>query len=216
MRVSRYSSAGIEGEWQPGSHQRVLRNKLGIARKREMDQAERDALLAVQMRYVSLIETTTRFTDKLLCQIHRDWLGDIYEWAGKYRTVDISKGGFTWPGAFTVPDNMARFSQDMLARYTPCSGMTKDDICHALAVIHAEFLLIHPFREGNGRLARLLADLMVAQTNHPLPLYRFQGRGATTYRIRYLRAVQQGYLMRYAELEDFFDEALRLGEAAES
>jgi cell filamentation protein len=106
---------------------------------------------------------------------------------------------------------MARFSHEIIAQYTPCNNTPRHEICHALAIVHAELLLIHPFREGNGRLARLLADLMVAQARLPLPAYRFVGRGSVAYRARYLHAVQEAYLMRYAELEDFFEGALRFG-----
>jgi cell filamentation protein len=36
-------------------------------------------------------------TNALLCEIHRQWLWDIYEWAGRYRTVNLTKGDFRWP-----------------------------------------------------------------------------------------------------------------------
>jgi cell filamentation protein len=40
-------------------------------------------------------------------------------------------------------------------------------VAHALAVVHAELILIHPFRDGNGRVARLLALLMGLQAGLP-------------------------------------------------
>ena len=49
------TSTGIEGEYQPGSAKRVLRNKLGIQRKTEMDKIEADALIATQARYLGWI-----------------------------------------------------------------------------------------------------------------------------------------------------------------
>lgn len=48
-----------------------------------------------------------------------------------------------------------------------------DCLLEDLAIIHAEFLLIHPFREGNGRLARWLAELMCLQSGLPLPDFGF-------------------------------------------
>jgi len=109
-----------------------------------------------------------------------------------------------------VPDNMDRFSRTTLAKYTPCRPQELHELCYVLAVVHAELLFIHPFREGNGRLARWLADLMAAQAGLPLPVYRFTGRGSQAVRKRYIDAVYQGYLSRYDLLVDFFEDALRL------
>jgi cell filamentation protein len=211
--MTRYQTPiGAEVEMQPGSHGRVLRNRLGITRKTEMDRTEYLALVAVQQRYLLRISASTRFDIALICRMHRDWLCDIYEWAGEYRTVEVSKGNMTWPPAMRVPQNMERFSREVLGRYTPRQATSLREICHALAVVHAEFLLIHPFRVGNGRMARWLADLMAAQAGLPLPVYRFAGHGSQAVRARYLEAVRHGYLQRYKPLEDFFTEALRLAE----
>jgi hypothetical protein len=76
---SRYWGTGVQGEWQPDSGKRVLRNLKEIARKTEMDQEEADALLIVQGRYLNIITAETRFTADLICQMHKDWLGGIYE-----------------------------------------------------------------------------------------------------------------------------------------
>ncbi len=92
--------------------------------------------------------------------MHRDWLGKVYPWAGQYRTVELQKGAFKWPPAFRVAENMATFEQDWLARHTLCRLGALQEVARRMAEVHAEFLLIHPFREGNGRLARWLAELM--------------------------------------------------------
>ena len=85
---------GVESEWQPGSRGLVLRNRPGITRKGEMDQREFEALLQMQNAALRAVTPQTRFTAKMICKTHRDWLGEIYEWAGTYRTVEMSKAGF--------------------------------------------------------------------------------------------------------------------------
>lgn len=140
-----------------------------------------------------------------------DWLGGLYEWAGEYRTVEMSKGGFTWPPAHLVPRNMAAFENEQLARNTPCRPAPLAEVAHGIAEVHAELLLIHPFREGNGRLARWLADLMALQAGFPLPVYRLSGRGSKAERTRYLKGVVRGYYHDYAPLRDYFTEALVRG-----
>ena len=51
-----------------------------------------------------------------------------------------------------------------------------------------ELLPIHPFREGNGRLARWLSELMLLQAGLPMPLYQFTGKGSVKERERITRA----------------------------
>src|SRR4051812_18041904 len=119
--MSRYDAdEGIEGQSEPGSRGRVLRNKKGIRSVRIMDRAEYDALLAAQERYAASITSATRFSSKLICCMHFDWLGGIYEWAGRYRTVEMAKGAFRWPPAFLVAQNMVRVERETLSKCTPC------------------------------------------------------------------------------------------------
>jgi len=210
--TSRYTlTTGVEAEAEPGSRGRVLRNRLGITRKRVMEEAEYDALLRAQERFTQEIAADTRFTAAHLCQMHRDWLGDIYDWAGRYRTVELAKEDFRWPPAAFVAQNMTAFEEGLLRRHTPCPPGPLPEVARHIAEVHAELLLIHPFREGNGRLARWLADLMALQAGLPAPDYPFFGRGAAARRARYLEAVKAGYLSRYEPLSGFFVEVLEAG-----
>lgn len=118
---SRYQKpSGAEGNAQSGSRGRVLRNIAGIVRKRDMDKAEYAALVAAQSRYLETLTAQTRFTSKRLREMHRDWLHEIYPWAGQYRTVELEKDGFLWPPAFLVAQNMAQFEAGLLKTHTPC------------------------------------------------------------------------------------------------
>ena len=95
-RGRRYqTSTGVEGAFQPHSGGRVLRNLKGITRKRDMDREEYNALVRVQRAYLDQIEENTRVTAALIRQMHRDWLGALYPWAGIYRTVELAKAGFS-------------------------------------------------------------------------------------------------------------------------
>lgn len=202
---SRYDHAtGIEGETEPGSNGRVLRNLRSIKRKRDMDRAEYDALLRAYEDSLNNITAETRFTAAMLCAMHRSWLSDIYEWAGHYRTVDMSKGGFQFPPAHMIEANMAAFEAATLREHTPCTAAGLPTVTWHIARVYAELLLIHPFREGNGRLARWLSDLMTLQAGLPVPDYGFTGRGSSTQRTRYLTAVMRSYVQDYDLLEDFF------------
>ena len=60
-----------------------------------MDELEILSLIDAQEHYLDRIDTEAQFTAALICQMHHDWLGEIYPWAGQYRTVEMSKDGFT-------------------------------------------------------------------------------------------------------------------------
>jgi len=202
------SPTGPEAETEPGSRGHVLRNLLGITSKTEMDRVEHDALLLVQAEYQRTIGDRTSFTAETLRRMHRDWLGGIYAWAGRYRTVDLTKEGFRWPPAHMVAENMERFDHERLRTHTPCAPGSLPQVALRIAEVHADLLLIHPFREGNGRLARWLAGLMALQADLPAPAYRFEGRGSRAERARYLAAVKRGYRGDYEDLRDFFVDAV--------
>jgi cell filamentation protein len=154
------------------------------------------------------IEDTTRFDAALLCSMHRAWLGKLYSWAGRYRQVELAKGAFRWPPAALVARNMAAFESGLLRECTPCRPDSVAVVADCVAKVHAELLLIHPFREGNGRLARWLADLMIAQAGLPAPDYGFEGPGSRKRKSQYLSAVYRGYLRDYRALRDFFIEVV--------
>lgn len=134
--VDRYAAGGAESEFEPGSRGRILRNRMGICRVAAMNLAETKALAATQQWAAGHFDIAHRFTDDDVCALHRRWLGDIYEWAGDYRNVNISKGGFLFAAATQVPRLMADFSRNELAQETPCRGMDTTRLAQALARTH--------------------------------------------------------------------------------
>jgi cell filamentation protein len=96
---------------------------------------------------------------------------------------------------------MKEFERGPLREYTPCQFDATDDQAAALGVVHAELILIHPFREGNGRCARLLAMLMGLQAG--LPTLDFGGiRGGK--RKDYIAAVHAALDRDYAPMTGVF------------
>lgn len=182
MITRRYEASGVQAEFEPGSRNRVLRNLLGIARVRDMKVVESDALAILQETAPARYGPAHQFRTSDIRELHRLWLGRIYSWAGEYRTLDIGKGGFQFAHAARIPLLMAEFESGVLRRLTPCNGGDDAKFAAALAEVHAELILIHPFRDGNGRLARLLAVLMALQAGLPqLDFSPLDGRGKRAY-----------------------------------
>lgn len=142
-----------------------------------------------------------RFRATDLQNYHRGWLGDIYPWAGKYRQVNIAKAGFQFASAQFIPRLMTDYERDVLSAETPCAGMNAERLTRALARTHAEFILIHPFREGDRRLARLLNSLMAWQAGFPALDY---GGISSREKQAYIAAIHKAMDRDYATLERVF------------
>ena len=202
----RYDVSGLtEAQYEPGSDGLVLKNLLGITSSAEMDAAEANALIEAMDRLVRLYDAEHRFTAKDICEFHRVWLGGIYAWAGEYRQVNVSKGNFMFAAAGRISALMSEFERDVLARCTPCKFETTEKIVSALAVTHVELVLIHPFREGNGRISRVLSTLMALQAG--LPLLDF-GAIAGDKKESYFVAVRAGLDRNYRPMEKIFSEVI--------
>lgn len=202
---TRYAALGPGSEFEPGARKRVLRNRLGIRTVRLMDETESLALQIAQDWAIQHFDPDHRFNAEDVCELHRRWLGAVYPWAGELRTVNIGKRGFQFAAAHVLPRLMAELERGPLARFTPCRPGPREQIAESLAVVHAELILIHPFREGNGRLARLLALLMGYQAG--LPALDFEPLGGRR-RPAYFAAIQAALGRNYAPLISIFERVI--------
>jgi cell filamentation protein len=151
--AGRYDADGPEAEFEAGSHGRVLRNRLGIKSVRQIERKESETLLAATEQMIDETRIDQRFTANYVRRMHRLWLGEVYVWAGEYRQVNMAKGDFMFAAANRVPKLMQEFGRGPLREFTPCRFQVEDELATALAVAHAELILIHPFREGMGAVA---------------------------------------------------------------
>jgi cell filamentation protein len=198
---NRYTAQGSEAEFEPGSRGRVLRNLADVRSVREMARLESERLLAAPEHLIDEIEVDQRFRAEDICRMHWLWLGGIYAWAGEYRQVNIGKDGFMFAAAHLIPGLVKELERGPLRQFTPCRFSTVEEQSYALAVVHAEMILIHPFREGNGRCARLVATLMGLQAG--LPVLNFGGiRGEE--KKRYIGAIHAAVGRDYAPMTAIF------------
>lgn len=166
-----------------------------------MNEAESQALEIAQQAAIARYGPDQKFSGNDVRELHRLWLGPIYPWAGDYRTINIGKGGFQFAHAPLIPRLMRELERGPLRRHTPCRSNDTAAIAQALAEVHAEVILVHPFRDGNGRLARLLALLMALQAGlPPLDFSPLVGRGKRAY----IAAIHAAMGADYARLESLF------------
>jgi cell filamentation protein len=145
----------------------ILPNKLHLINKEEIEQAELEGFLYAYKILFNELDENTKFDMKYILRMHKLALEHLYSFAGKPRTVNISKGGFMFPPAKFLEQALVEFEKNVLNKlsnqYDSEEVLIKD-----IAKVHAELLFIHPFREGNGRTSRLLANLMAAKAGHKL------------------------------------------------
>lgn len=120
-------------------------------------------------------------TSGLIRHIHDRIFGSLYEWAGRWRTVQISKPGVIWPPPPLIGEAMQTFEQQVLRKYPPPALTGDDAYCTALGATQGEFLANHPFHEGNARTIKLMTHLLSVQTGRPLLIYDTSEEGKAGY-----------------------------------
>ena len=203
--VDRYDTAGnVEGQFQRGSDGKVLLNKLDITDVVEMDDIELDLLEQLYEAVFAEVEIDQTITVVDIFEWHRKWLGKVYDWAGKERSVNLSKGDFHFAAAQQIQYCLNELDKHHLSQQTPCHLIDDEQLLERIAIVHVELVLIHPFREGNGRIARLLANVMALQANKPE--LEFSSWDAD--RDNYFLAIQAGMGGDYEPMKKFVKQAL--------
>lgn len=143
----------------PDSQGEILPNLLSLKSSEEIGLSEFEGFLKAEIVLTEALTKQTKFSAAYILKIHRLALGHLYAFAGKYRDVNISKGGFPFAASRFLNQAMQAFDQEVL-QVLPNKYEDRESLIYDIAVVHGELLVIHPFREGNGRTARILANLM--------------------------------------------------------
>ena len=144
------------------NEEEILPNLLNSNSLREIQEAEFEGFLYAELLLTTQLSDKTKFDIDYIKNIHFLALKDVYAFAGNFRTVNISKQGFMFPTARFLDQSMQEFQTEILNKllneYVKLDSVL---FIEDLARVHAELLYIHPFREGNGRTARVLLNLML-------------------------------------------------------
>jgi len=147
----------------PGTY--VLKNKLNITDADELKSAEREITsLRTAQLMIEPMDGTLDFG--YLKQIHRFLFGDIYEWAGSVRSVNISKGN-QFCRCELIEEQMSQI-MGKLADENYLYGLDKEKLAERLAYYIGEINAIHPFREGNGRSQRMFIEVLALRNRYHL------------------------------------------------
>lgn len=129
----------------------VLANKLNIQNQLELNKAEEKISKQKAKKFFESgeINRIEIGTFKGLSQIHAYLFGDIYDFAGKLRDVNIAKGNFRFAPLMYLPQSLENID-----------AMSQNNF-EKIIEKYVEMNIAHPFREGNGRATRIWLDLIL-------------------------------------------------------
>jgi cell filamentation protein len=197
-----YSDSDLQMIAEPGG---ICLNWAGFLTQEEVNLRETNGVNRAKefVADVATREEAARIMLELIQSIHTEMFGEIYPWAGKWRTVTLSKGDVTW----TLPRYgwepvFGEFEREVLA-LTPFLNSDDRAVCEFVAKLMGEYIALHPFREGNGRSAFILSDLVLLQ-NGLVPLDAYNRKRD---RARYFAACEVARLKKnYTPLADLIVE----------
>ena len=142
----------------------VLKNKLDIKDEKTLDLIESEQSRAnMMLLYESGFDD---FSPAGLCEIHKYLFGDIYEWAGKYRIINIEKREELLAGRSVWYSNDDTIEQDIETAFEVIHSkswdqFSREEFVSELARCFPKIWQVHPFREGNTRTVVMMLTLFV-------------------------------------------------------
>lgn len=155
----------------------ILRNLVGATTYDELANAEGEL---VALRISELLAQGTihpNGTLEDLQRIHGTLFRDIFDWAGRIRTIEIRKN--VEGSEFFLPSSNIEmgiaWAQEELSRDNMLKGMDLEQFAERLAYHYDNYNFVHPFREGNGRTQRLLWTLICHDAGYDLDWCQVSG-----------------------------------------
>ncbi len=174
--------AAIEGE-TPIDPSR-LRNK-SITTRRQLNEAESDNILKAHVKYLASRpgKRLAAFDVSWMCRLHAEMFGDVWEWGGEVRRKDVNFGV-----AFHQIFPELQDLENLLAYWEKAGNMP---LAEQAVRLHHKAAWIHPFYNGNGRWARMLANVWLRQHGPQVIVWPEKATGTVSpIREKYLMAIK--------------------------
>jgi len=161
---------------------------------------------------IKLSEEQAAITPRIILDVHRVGFGFIFpDWAGKFRIVDVTVGEYEPPHYSRIPELIKNLCDDLSERLKHLPSLKSQEKFLAetislLAWFQHRFVWIHPFKDYNGRAARLLTNLLALNLN--LPLFEIKAETGND-RSKYVTALKEADKQNYSNLEELIARALK-------
>ena len=138
----------------------IFRNLLGLGTQKELDSAEaRITSVEIAALINEGVPAPDEYNPDLLKSIHWQLFSALYKWAGQLRTVELTKGTTSFARMEHLNSNLED-TLTHLASEGHLLGLDFDEFVKRLAHYYGELVVIHPFREGNGRAIRTFLAML--------------------------------------------------------
>jgi len=164
----------MENNYQYLDPEYLYSNKIGVLHNLAKIEDEKILLvfeaLKVSKRIEELLENPIKIKDSSsLLKIHHHLFQDIYAWAGKVRSVNISKDGKPFFNGERF-EKAFQYLDGLISEYRILKNKNRHEIAKKLAEILDTVNYLHPFREGNGRTQREFLRLLAKEKGLTLNL----------------------------------------------
>lgn len=191
---------------------KYLDTAFGILSRSKVIAFEQKGIKKALQYIIKLSGEKAQTNPELICDVHRIGFGFIFpDWAGKFRTIDVTVGEYEPPHYSLIPELVKNMCDDLSERlkHLPSSKSGEKfltEVIELLAWFQHRFVWIHPFKDYNGRVARLLTNLLALNLN--LPLFEIKAETGRD-RSRYVAAMKASDREDYSKLEDLIAKALK-------
>ena len=156
------------------------------------------------------IKNKLPLTPNFLKKIHEIGFGWIFpELGGKFRKIDVTVSKHIPPKFYLVPQEMDNFTKDLKIRIKHLPKIDDEKFINELISLlswsHHKFLWIHPFHDYNGRIGRLLINIILLNLNLPPIELKVETSAG---RKNYVKALQLADNHNYTKLENIFKSAI--------
>lgn len=184
----------------------------GILPRSKVVELETEAVKKAQEYIIKLSERKTPITPQLIRDVYKEGFGFIFpDWAGTFRTIDVTVGEYEPPHYSRIMELIQNLCSDFSERLRHLPSPDNEEaflaeVISLLAWFQHRFVWIHPFNDYNGRVARLLTNLILLNLGFPILTIRAEtGKD----REAYVAAMKAADKHEYAKLERLLASALK-------
>lgn len=173
---------------------------------------EQEGIKKAQLYILKLSNRGSIIIPDLICDIHKVGFGFIFpNWAGKFRNLDVTVGDYEPPHYSKVAELIKNLCDDLEERlkHIPLPEREEEFLAKVISLLawfQHRFVWIHPFKDYNGRLARLITNLLAL--NLGLPIITIKAETGKD-RQRYIKAIKAADQNDISKLEKLIANALK-------
>ncbi len=146
----------------------IPKNKLNITDSELIHEIEQNLLTQAYEQFSVQVNINTVFDEEYFVNLHKKTLESLYDFAGLYRNVNMSKGDSQFCLAEYLQNESARIFNALKDDNYLSNILDKKEFATKLAYYQGELIALHPFYEVNGRILRLFFDMLCIYNDYSI------------------------------------------------